>query len=313
MIPGWSRALALLILCLMSVKAVGQHFDATQAIAAKVQLDSVVIVAARSGFQVEDFIRLVREDESLYLAFRNLRTATCRFKTEMAFTDKRDETRATYQSMHLQLFDGLCRTMQPVSVQWSGDFYKGKRRKLRYYTFALYDRLFLTHGKVCVFTSGPGSVMSQEGAMDRHIDELRNLIFRPGTKSNIPLIGKKTEIFSEEMIDKYDFRITSGDYHGIPCYTFTAEVKADYMNTENKTVFKRLATIFSRSDFQVIARDYTLSQNTAVYLFDVSMHIELLRSGDKYFPALVEYNGTWNIPTKKKESGTFSVAFTEFE
>jgi hypothetical protein len=295
------------------VNTYGQQFDATKVIAAEVQLDSVVIVASRSGFDPEDFIRLVQEDESLYEAFHNLRTASYDFRTEMSFVDKKDATKATYMSTNSQYFDGVCRTMKTHSESWTGDFYKGKRQKHRYYTYAMYDRLFLTHGRHCLNAENGAPGTKQPDAMERHVEELKNLIFRPGKKSDIPFMGKKTEIFSPDMIGLYDYTIGATLHRGAQCYTFTATVKDAYVDKENKTVFKALSTIFSKADFQVVSRSYTLSQDAAAYMFDITMDVDLVQVGDQYYPSLVKYAGTWNIPTKRKESGTFSIFLDQFK
>lgn len=287
----------------------------TKAIAATVHLDSVVIIATRSGFNTEDFIRLVQTDESLYTAFRNLRTSSYAFETQMSFTDKREQIKATYHSTSKQISDGRCRSMEVLSEKSTGDFFKGRKQKHRYYTYELYDRVFLTHGIVCEETtqSGTNTQGTTETALERQISELKKLIFRPGEKSNVPFIGQKTEIFSQDMIGHYDFTISSGEYNGKATYIFTAQVKDIYVERENKTVFKELITYFSKEDFQVVARRYTLSQSTIAFQFDVSIHVDLIRRGEKYFPAYVSYDGEWNIPTKKREIGSFAVRFRDFE
>jgi hypothetical protein len=311
----WQLSLSgiIVFIFLRMVPAVAQEFDPASVIAAQVQLDSVVIVASKSGFDVGDFIRMVQEDESMYEAFHNLRSTSYHFQTTMTFVDKHDEEKATYVSSNSQYYDGSCRTMQTHSENWSGDFFKGKKQKHRYYTYALYDRLFLTHGRVCDGIDQGSSASKERSSMENHVDELKTLIFRPGKKADIPLIGKKTELFSDEMIGLYDFKIDATQCQNVPCYTFTAIVKEDYIDKENKTVFKSLTTTFSKTDFQVMRRSYHLTQRTAVYLFDVSMDVELEKIGTQYYPSRVSYAGTWNIPTKRKESGSFTITFSEFK
>jgi hypothetical protein len=203
--------------------------------------------------------------------------------------------------------------MQTHSEHWSGDFFKGKKQKHRYYTYSLYDRLFLTHGRMCSGNGQESAPDKENSAMERHVDELKTLIFRPGRKADIPFIGRKTELFSDDMIGLYDYRIDAIEFRNLPCYTFTATVKEDYVDKENKTVFKSLTTIFSKADFQVMSRSYHLSQHMAVYLFDVAMEVDLVKVGALYYPSRVTYTGTWNIPTKRKETGSFTIIFDEFK
>lgn len=301
-------------LCLIPAIISGQDSVRTQMIAARVTLDSVVIVATRQGFSVEDFIRLVQTDESLHTAFRNLRRASYAFDTYMTFYDRRDAVKATWQSKNRQVHDGHCRTLEVLDESWTGDFYKGRKQKQRYYTTTLYERVFATPGRVCPDTNTDTPTPStSDPVIERHIGELRKLIFRPGERSNVPLIGRKSEIFSDEMIDRYDFTIVSDLYDDKPVYIFTARVNDRYASRENKTVFKELTTYFHKEDFQVVARTYRLSQSTTAYQFDVSMQVDLIRLDDRYFPSRVQYDGVWNIPTKKREDGMFDIRFYNFQ
>jgi hypothetical protein len=307
--------IALVLICALAGSSLSQaDSSVTRAVAAVVQLDSVVITATRKGFDVEDFIRLVQEDESLYEAFRNLRTASYRFTTEMYFYDKHDKQEAEYYSKAEQVSDGRCREMSLLEEKFSDRFTKGRKEKYRYYTFNLYDRVFLTHGRVC--EQSPSALDMQEHDDDRmedHISELKRLIFTPGRRVNVPLIGRKTELFSERMLDYYDFHIRSDTLHGVPVYVFAAEVRKDFADKENKTVFKKLVTYFSKEDFQVVARNYRLSHNTVLYMFDVEMSVDLVLKGTAYYPARVTYSGTWNIPFKRRETGYFKVILAGFE
>jgi len=291
-----------------------QNLDSilARSIAASVYLDSVVIAATRQGFEVEDFIQLVKEDESLHEAFSNLRKISCHFESEMEFKNKKDRIKAGMTGIYNQQYDGTCRRLIDINEMDSGNYFKGSKRKLRYYTARLYDHVFVTHNDVC---DHPGSAEGQQArgdAIESQTEELKKLIFSPGTKANIPFIGSKTELFSEDMWQYYDFSIKSDTFNGTPVYVFDATVKGDYVNKESKTVFKTLTTYFAKSDFQVLSRTYRLAYSTLIYMFDVTMYIDLVRIDGAYYPSYVKYDGTWNIPTKKRESGFFTVRFDTF-
>jgi hypothetical protein len=283
----------------------------TKKIAALVELDSVVIIAAREGFSVMDFVDMVRADTSLYVAFHNLRSASFIFETQMSFRDKKERQRATYHSIIRQNYLKPCRSMQILEEQTTGDFFK-KKQQHRYYTYTLFDRLFLTHDTVCHSYPSPSYVEDVHAkGMEKHVHELKNLIFRPGTRSNVPLIGRKTEIFDDRMIDLYQLSIQSDVYDGHPVYIFMARVKDEYADDENKTVFKELISYFHKTDFQVLARHYRLSQRKGVYMFDVTMHVDLIKRNEKYYPGKISYQGIWDIPMRKQEDGFFSIIFSD--
>ncbi len=276
-----------------------------------VYLDSVVVRATRSGFSVSDFIELVQTDRSFYLAFRNLRYASFEMDTDMQFQNRHGKTRGRYLAKHHQKVDNNCRYMEVISEDIEGRF-KGRGDKYRYYTAELYDRLFITHDTVCGLGVPP--TMSDDLDLDSqkgHVAELKKLLFTPGMRSTIPFIGRKTEIFSEQLRDYYQFSIRSSNYRGDSVYVFTASLKPEFQQRkQQKTVIKELATYFSQRDFQVLGRSYRLAYDPTLYQFDVTMNVELTRIGDYYFPQKIEYDGGWNVPFKKAENATFSIGFS---
>ena len=174
----------------------------------------------------------------------------------------------------------------------------------------MYDRVFFTNGRVC---EDPDATTWQEGksGIEKHISELKKLIFSPGEKADVPLIGKKTAIFESDMREYYDYSITSKKYStGTDCYVFTAKVKDEFENKkEGKTIIKYLETYFEKETFQVLARNYQLAASTAFYDFDVTMWVKLTKVEEKYYPETVEYNGQWDIPFNKPEVARFTAKF----
>ena len=312
--------LYLMILLLFSINQILAQKDSTaQSVydfgdfGGVVLMDSIVVSASRTGFDIQDFIRIVREDESFYKAFRNIRTRSYSSENKITMFTKKGAPKATYASIIQQISDGSCRTMNTFNEVVSGNFYK-RKKKLRYYTANLYDHLFFTHGKVCESAGATDDPPAPKKNMEKHISELKKLIFSPGEKADVPMIGKKTEIFSEKMAKYYDFSITSSTYkNGIDCYVFSAVIKPEYQTRkENKTVIKSLHTYFEKSNFQVVARDYQLKYFGALFDFDIKMKIELIKIGDLYVPEYLEYDGFWDIPMKKPEISKFHARFYDY-
>jgi len=273
----------------------------------RIELDSLVVSASRSGFNVEDFVEMVRTDESFHEAFHNIRTLSYSSVNNIKMYDRKLREKATYYSTIQQTSDGKCRTMKTFNETVSGNFFK-RKRKIRYYTAKMHDRLFYTHGKVCESKRKKGANPKK---MDKHVNELKKIIFSPGKKADVPMIGKKTAIFDEKMIQHYDMSISSKKYNtGIDCYVFTAKVKPNVK--EGKTVIKFLETFFDKSTFQVIARNYHLRYTGSLFDFDVKMDIQLTKLGNKYLPQLIQYDGNWDVPTKKRETSKFSIQFSDY-
>ena len=93
-------------------------------IAAIVFLDSFVVTAKKQGFNVDEFIEIVQEDESFYEAFRNLRKISYQSDNFIEFYNKKRRVKAQYKSQTAQTFEDNCRTMAVQQEESSGNFYK---------------------------------------------------------------------------------------------------------------------------------------------------------------------------------------------
>lgn len=282
-------------------------------ISAIVTLDSFVVTASRKGFDVNDFIRLMREDKSFYEAFQNLRHTSYQFDNHIEMRNKKDKVKARHAGSHLQYAEENCRTMETLTEEIYGNYYK-KKRKHKYYTGRLLEHLFFTEGKVCE-SKNEGNWDNSPSGMEKHISELKKLIFSPGDKADVPLIGKKTAIFEPEMMGFYDYSISSKKYqNSIDCYVFAVNLKPEFeTKKEGKTVIKFLETYFDKETFQVVARKYSLEHSTILYDFDVTMNVKLTKMNNQYLPEFIEYDGRWDVPAKAPEIGKFSLTFYDFE
>ncbi|MEM1322208.1 MAG: hypothetical protein AAGG75_18245 [Bacteroidota bacterium] len=278
-----------------------------------VYLDSLVVTASRQGFDVQDFIRKVREDKSFYAAFDNLRTLSYQSDNTIVMYRKNGKEKAAYRGKIQQYSDGDCRVMEVIDEQISGNFFKRRKsRKHRYYTAKMHDRLFYSWGKIC---ESKVVEPKKPRGMDKHVAELKKLIFQPGERAEVPLIGKKMEIFSKKMQPFYNYSISSERYRDIAdCYVFTARVKPAFLKKKaGKTVFKLLKTYFDKESWQIVARDYELRYKSPLFDFDVKMNVELGTFEGHYIPELIQYDGYWDIPAKKPEISQFSLKFYQFE
>jgi hypothetical protein len=74
-----------------------------------------------------------------------------------------------------------------------------------------------------------------------------------------------------------------------------------------------MTTWFNDSTYEVIARNYSLSYDAAVYDFKVSMEVEMTKFGDLMIPSLIKYNGNWKAIFKKRERGIFTATLSDFK
>jgi hypothetical protein len=277
-----------------------------------ITLDEVTVQAKRIGFDVNSFIKRVEDDTTFYRAFKNLRLLGYVSDNDIRVFNKKKEIQASLKSQTIQTVQGRCRTMKVVHEDITGDFYT-KKGDYNYYTAELYANLFFTKGTACVDASGETPETSG-GSMARHKSQLKQLIFNPGKPvRGVPIVGGKVAIFNPEVMRLYNFSITSENYLSIPCYVFTAVARPDLNRFDRgDIVVNELITFFNKDNFEIVGRKYSLSYKTMLFDFDVRMNVQMTKQQGLLIPALVTYDGTWNVPFKKRETATFVAKFHSF-
>lgn len=280
-------------------------------ISRNIQLDEVVVEATKVGFDVPGFIKLVKDDTTFYKAFKNLRILSYTADNNIRIYDKKDKVKASLLSTTRQTVQDGCRTMQVLNEKTTGDFYDHKKN-YNYYTAELYASLFFTQGKVCGENNIVKGGLSSEGqgSMARHKEQLKELIFNPGQPiPGVPFIGRKVAIFDNDIAPMYNFSITSASYQGTDCYVFSANVKPYH---REEVVIDKLVTYFSKDNFEIVARDYSLSYSNLIFDFDVHMQVKMQHFGSYLVPSTIHYNGNWKVPFKKREHADFDTMFRDF-
>ncbi len=275
-------------------------------LAGSIYLDSIVISAVRNGFDISDFIKIIREDHSFEAAFHRIRSLDHKFDHSIQFFDKKNQIIASYTGLHHQIYNEGCRWMKVNKKEISGKFYK--RKKYRYYTADLFSKLFYTKDTICSSNS-TAQYTNINTKTNKRIKQLKTLIFNPGEAVDVPFIGKKLRIFSDKMAAYYDMKIEYENYQdSIPCFVFRIDIK-DNKKANKKTVIKHLYTYISKDDQSIVAREYQLAYNTLLYDFDVNMKIQLMKYQNEYVPMYIKYDGNWKIVAKKREKAIFEVGF----
>lgn len=302
----------LALVCILVSGAASLSAQDTGYIARHLQLDSIVISASRVNFDVPGFIKMVEDDTTFYKAFKTLRILAYTAQNNITILGKKNQPEATLVSTTRQHRENGCRSMSVVSEKTTGDFY-ARDSSYNYYTAELYANLFFTQGKVCgesnIVKGGHDSPVPNS-SMQKHTDQLKELIFNPGQPiPGVPLISRKVAIFDDRVAPMYDFSITSDDYSGIPCYVFTAEAKPEY---RKNVVIHKLTTYFSKNDLEIVYRDYALSYDAWVFDFDVHIRVRMAHFDDMLIPALINYEGNWKVPFRKRERAIFTARFQDF-
>lgn len=297
-----SRYILFLLLSLVSVLAQAQ---VTDSIASRIVLDQEIVVQAKRGFDVKDYIRAVQEDTVFEQAFHRLRSVAYQSHNEFYFFSKKGKEKASYQSYLVQTKQDSCIEMKVISEEATGNFYK--RKKHRYYTAKMFERLFYRKGRHCVVA--PKALNTNPSRMENYVQQLKKLIYNPGKEVDIPLIGYKTAIFDEKMIKYYDFKIQSRRYKDdTPCYVFTASVKPNV--PDRKTVIKSLEMWLDKAELGIVSKKYHLKTSNMLFNFDIKMDVDLLETNQGVVPVRIFYDGAWKAPTKRKEIAQFLLEFS---
>ncbi len=269
-----------------------------------IQMDEVVISAARGGWDVQGFIRRVQNDTTFYKAFKSMRVTSYVATNDIRIHNKKGKVNASLYSLTKQKAWNGCRSMETLQEKVTGNFYK-RNKEYRYYTAELYAYLFFTKDTLCNQNDIVADALAEAegGRIGKHKYKLKQLIFNPGSKvAGVPLMGDKAAIFEPDVAKMYDFKLASEEYDGEECYVFKAIPKPEY---KSDVVYNYLATWFRKSDYSIVARDYSLSYSTLAYDFDVQMKVRTQQVGGKLLPVKIEYDGNWHVLTQDRERVKF--------
>lgn len=299
----------LLLLLLVAFAAMRSAAQDTSAFAFPLQMDTLVIRAARGGWDIAGFIRRVQTDTTFYKAFRALHLVSYTATNDIKMFGKSGGVAASLLSHTRQTAAKGCRTMQVLDEQTTGDFYT-RRKGYNYYTAELYASLFFTKGTVCNENDIVAGMQNERssGALERSKAQLKQLIFNPGGKvRGVPFIGNRASIFDPDVARLYNFKLLSVEYAGEGCWLFQAIPKPEY---RSEVVYNELSTWFRKSDYSIVARDYALSFNAGVYDFDVRMKVRLESVHGRLLPSRIDYDGNWHVLTRQRERGRFTATFS---
>lgn len=269
-------------------------------------------VVLNKKLNIPTFINRIKSDTSFYKAFRNLRVLSFTAINDIRMLKKDGSIKASLHSKTKQLRQRGCRKMETLEEQVTGDMYDDDHQ-FNYYTANMYASLFFTKDSVCGednIVKGREFSTAGKSGMEKHKEQLKQLFFNPGKKiKGIPFISNKTPIFEDEMADKYDMEIDMDQYNKTSCYIFSQKVKPGF---EDDVVIDEMTTWFNDSTYEVVARNYSLSYSAGVYDFKVQMQVEMTHYGSYLVPALIRYNGNWDVAFKKRERGVFTATLFDF-
>lgn len=291
-----------------------QDTSDVEAVRRMVNLSEVVV---RSDLNVARFLQQIKNDTTFYKAFKNLRVLGFTSLNDIRMRDKSNNVVATLESKTRQNRIDGCRTMDVLEEKTSGNIYKNDAQ-WNYYTAELYAGLFFTRGKVCGESNTVAGIernVQNKKGVEKHKEQLKMMFFNPGKKiPGIPFVGDKLDIFDADVAQYYDFSIDMVDLNNQQCYLFSIKIKDDLSGWQkDKIVFDNITTWFNSKTMEIVARNYDLSYNAAVYDFDVHMEVQMTKFGDYLVPQTIRYTGNWDVAFKKRERGVFTATLFDFK
>ena len=273
-----------------------------------VVLDSVININAHP-LRVQDFIDAVVADTSFYKAFQDMKRFSFVAENRIYTYNKKDRISGKIYRKIKHSRQGGGQRMQYLARADSGDLYK-RSGKYRLYTIEMFDYVFMNAYK-SGFTTGE---KSNDGSKNSsYKSKLKTLIFRPGTKvRGIPFISGKTEIFSPELRQFYNYQFARGTYlDSIPVYRFKVIRKPS--TAPGDVMINEMTTIFDTRTFKILGRYFDMKFKNLLFEFDVQMNIEMNTFNDVLLPVKVSYQGNWDVPLHKEERASFLILFKDYD
>jgi len=272
-------------------------------------LPVVIVNSVNSG----QLLRRIKNDTSFYKAFKTLHVVSYRSDNHIEVYNKKGKVKASYKSKSQQERVGGCRTTKILQQQTTGDFFDHKG----HYNYTIGDMfagLFFADGKVCgetnIVKGNMNFATSGLSGIDKKKQQLKMLFFNPGRKiPGIPFIGDKLDLYDQDALKKYNYRldtVTYADHHG---YEFTITPKPG----AHGIVIDYMRTIFDAETLNVLYRSYSLSYKAGVYDFDVKMQVRLDIRNGQLVPIQLYYKGNWSVVLKGRERASFSAKLSDFE
>ena len=274
-----------------------------------VNIDSAINITS-TRLTANSFINEILRDTSFYQAFRQMKRYSFIAENRVYTYDKKNKVEGKIFRKIFHNNNGPYK-MQFLAKSDSGKVFK-KNGKYQLYTTEMFDYIFM-NAYNSDFREGPMSGGNGSGGTNEsYKDKLKTLIFSPGKPvKGIPFISSKTEIFTSNMRQYYDYTYYKGTYlDTIPVYRFKVKMKPDLSSwTKDGIMIKELTTIFDRRDLKILGRYVDMKYDNIAFDFDVQMNIELMYADDNVtlLPSKITYQGNWDIPFKKEERASFLV------
>lgn len=277
-----------------------------------ITIDTPVVNIQAHRLTAQDFINAVLADTGFYQAFRNIKKYSFIAENYLYAYDKKNRISGKmYRKIMRTNIPGGRPRVEYLAKKDSGTLYK-KDGKYQLYTLNMFDYIF-TNAYNSQYSNASAIKPSGDSKEQSYKDKMKTLIFAPGHRvDGIPFISGKTEIFSPDMRQFYDYQFARGTYlDTIPVYRFRVIQK--HSTEDNDVVIKELTTIFDVRTFQILGRYVNLQYHNLFIDLDVQMNMELNNVNGDLVPTKITYQGYWDVPLHKTERASFLIVQKEYK
>jgi hypothetical protein len=274
-------------------------------------IDTPIANIRAHHLNAQDFIDAVLRDTGFYQAFRNMKKFSFIAENYIYTYDKKNRIDGKiYRKLKHTINPAGKPVVEYLAKRDSGTLYK-KDGKYQLYTLNMFDYIF-TNAYNSTYNTGSSIKPKGDSKDQSYKDKMKTLIFAPGHRvDGIPFISGKTEIFSPDMRQFYDYQYARGTYlDTIPVYRFRVVQKSS--TEDNDVVIKELTTIFDTRTFQILGRYVNLRYHNMFIDMDVKMNMELNNINGELVPTKITYQGYWDIPFHKTEHASFLIVQKEY-
>ncbi|WP_246230093.1 hypothetical protein, partial [Mucilaginibacter humi] len=284
---------ALLAFCLLisafSLKAQQHRFNPDTILT--VVIDSPVNIRSHR-LNAQDFIDAVLADTGFYKAFRNMKRYGFTAENNIYTYDKKNKIDGEiHRQIRHTIVNGKPKA-EYLLKQDKGNVYK-KNGKYELYTVELFDYIFDNAYRSEFSTDESLNAGGKNGSYKA---KAKALMFTPGRRiSGLPFLSSKTEIFSRDMRQFYNYEFARGKYlDSIPVYRFKVIRKPS--TADGDVMINELTTIFDMRDFKIPGRYVDMRYDNLFFDFNVKMNIELIPFNGELLPAKMSYQGQLGHP-----------------
>lgn len=267
-----------------------------------IDIPPIDIFASDESWSNDSLISRLIQDTTFYKSFLNMKYYPHKITGHLQVYFKDDRDKARLERKATQNLENDLKWVTIDEEITNGKIRK-KNGKYKYLTAEMYDEVFYPNFKHKV-SSNIVSIdqdLSKESKIEKYKSQLKKMLFNPGAPiESVPFIGGKMEIFSDEMVQYYNYQIfTAFQKDSTECLVFTCEAKPEAK--KNKTVIKSMTTYFDKYTFDVLDRSYRLKYANSLFQFDIEMQVINKKIGEYLVPQRITYSGWWDIPIKSAE------------